>query len=123
MIVALAYYHGNKLPLWVMNVPPMLVLKHVDNGMFKVSYATYQVIVDLLLRDDMLPSCELSQFYVPQIISTVSWNLSVSFPPGAFSSFLSFLGVFRLDYLSLDCARFEDFFSLHSFLSLSSSVD
>jgi hypothetical protein len=46
MIVALAYYRGYELPLWVMNVPPMLVLKHVDNGMFKVAYATYQVFVE-----------------------------------------------------------------------------
>lgn len=55
------------------------VLRQVDKGQLKVLYSTLQ------------------------IVSTVSWNLNVVFPP-PFSDLLGVFSFVQLDWLSLDCA-------------------
>jgi hypothetical protein len=60
--------------------PPFNVLKHIDSGMLKVSWATYQ------------------------IISSVSWNLGVHFPQPS-RGYFNALGFFHVDFLSLNCLR------------------
>lgn len=69
-----------RVPTLLFNVFPMNVLKHLDRGKLKVLWSTYQ------------------------LISTVSWNLSLVFP-FPFSQMVSFLGFLQLDFLSLDCVR------------------
>ena len=60
----------------------MSLLKHVDRGMLKVIWSTFQ------------------------ITSTVAWNLNVIYPK-PFSELLFTLSFLQLDFLSLDCARGE----------------
>ncbi len=64
---------------WLLALPPVRLLRHMDSGMVKVTFSTMQ------------------------ILSTVSWNLSLRFP-APFSSMLFVLGFLKLDFLSLDCA-------------------
>lgn len=57
---------------------PRSVLEHLDKGMLKVCWSTYQ------------------------IVGTIAWNLSIRFPP-PFNYLLTLLNFLQLDFLSLDC--------------------
>jgi hypothetical protein len=57
------------------------LFSHFDMGMARVAWSTYQ------------------------IISSISWNLNVSYPQ-PFKSVLLALGFLQLDFLALDCVRF-----------------
>jgi len=85
-VAAILYIRGLRMPeSWLDAIPLLNILKHVDKGMLKVCWSTFQ------------------------IISTISWSLSVTFPP-PFSQLLFVLDFLKFDFLSLDCVTGENSF-------------
>ena len=77
LVGVVLWLRGHRLPKWLLQKNPFNVLKHLDSGMLKVIWANWQ------------------------IVSTIQWNLSVTFGP-PFSSLLDILSLMQLDFLSLD---------------------
>jgi hypothetical protein len=67
-----------KSEMGILQVLPFSLLKHVDKGMMKVAWSTFQ------------------------IVSTIAWNLSVKYPE-PFASVRFGLDALQIDFLSLDC--------------------
>jgi hypothetical protein len=84
LVVLVLSTNGYRLPEWVLNAFPFNVFKHVSSSMLKV-------------------------MMVFQIVSTLSWNLNITFPE-PMSSFLSLLSFFSFDFVSLDCVSGESNF-------------
>ena len=80
LVVVALYALGHlRLPEWVIKRCTVGMLRHVTKAYLKIALTTLQ------------------------IISTVSWSLTVVFD-GPFGNFLSFLNLLSFDFLSLDCA-------------------
>ena len=67
---------------FVLALPLIRLVKHVDMGMARVAWSTYQ------------------------IISSISWNLNVPYPLPVRGA-LGALGFLQLDFFSFDCVRFH----------------
>lgn len=75
-----AYLLRSRVPKPLFDRLPLSVLKHLDRGKLKILWTTFQ------------------------LLSTISWNLSLAFPY-PFSAFLLSFSFLQLDFLSVECIR------------------